>query len=94
MTNTTTLFDVEHLTEKMLDAAIREDLTELARLESQRKLLIDQMDAAFLKAAPQKPTLLRIIERTREIAQRLENRRNDIGSLLQALGEPAPRADR
>lgn len=92
MTNAATLLDIEHLTEKMLAAAIREDLKELAQLEDQRKSLINRIDAAFLKGSPQKPALLRIIECTNKITQRLENRRNDIGSLLQALGEPDAQA--
>jgi hypothetical protein len=94
MTNAAALLEVEHITLKMLDAATREDLTELAALEDQRRLLIDRLDTAFLKASQQKPVLLRIINCNSEITRRLENRRNDIGSLLQALGEPAPLANK
>lgn len=80
---------IEDITRTMLETATQEDWERLARLESERLVLLRGLDRARTRSAEEQATLARIIENNALLTQRVQDRRNEIGDLLNGLaGHP------
>jgi hypothetical protein len=93
MTAEHTLTEVEQITQTMLDAAKRENWIELAGLEDKRRSVLAGIDGIALKSPKHQDALQRIVQCNDTIAQRLKDRRDDIGLLLDIFGEPTAKTD-
>lgn len=91
------LLEAERLTVAMLEAARREDWAKVAAVESVRQPLIaslrDPISASANANLQISGVLNRIAESNIEITRLVQNRREDIGLLLQAFGDASLKAD-
>ena len=83
------LAEIEELTLAMQEAARVEDWDRLAALESRRVALVQAIDPTGLRTPEGQAALARIVENNARLVQRLKDRKNDIGLLLNGLtGHP------
>ncbi|MFT3851027.1 MAG: flagellar protein FliT [Propionivibrio sp.] len=81
--------EIEELTLGMQEAARIEDWDRLASLESRRVTLVQAIGLNGLRTAEEQATLTRIVENNERLIQRLQDRKTDIGLLLNGLtGHP------
>lgn len=83
------LAKIEEITVAMQEAARLEDWDQLASLESRRVALVQAIDPISLRTPDGQAALARIVENNARLVQRLQDRKNDIGLLLDGLtGHP------
>ena len=83
------LAKIEEITVAMQEAARLEDWVQLASLESRRVALVQAIDPISLRTPDGQAVLARIVENNARLVQRLQDRKNDIGLLLDGLtGHP------
>ena len=83
------LAKIEEITVAMQEAARLEDWVQLASLESRRVALVQAIDPISLRTPDGQGALARIVENNARLVQRLQDRKNDIGLLLDGLtGHP------